>query len=125
MLLYPLSAVKRTCRLRCELMSQSGHRKGASGRLSSADQSLRGGLYFCPRLRQVSSEKPIAHSPASGSVTSRAPLRLRQVSAEKPMGHSRLTRFGSITRVAPLSVALSRLRQVSSEKPLAHSPGGV
>jgi len=36
---------------------------GAGRRLPQAHQFWRGGLYFCPRLRQVSSEKPMAHSP--------------------------------------------------------------
>ena len=44
--------------------------------VSPADQFWRGGLYVCPRRRQVSSEKPLAHSPptAFGSVMPMDPL---------------------------------------------------
>jgi hypothetical protein len=50
--------------------------KEAEGCLGGC-QFWRGGLYFCPRLRQVSAEKPLAHSPlttTSGSVVPMDPL---------------------------------------------------
>ena len=62
-------------------------------KMPQADQFWLGGLYFCPRLRHVSSEKPRAHSP--GSVTPKD-SRLRQVSSDEPMAHSPGPAFGFV-----------------------------
>ena len=67
-------------------------------KMPQADQFWLGGLYFCPRLRHVSSEKPRAHSP--GSVTPKD-SRLRHVSSDEPMAHSPGPAFGFVTPKAP------------------------
>ena len=64
--------------------------------MPQADQFWRGGSYFNPRLRHVSSEKPMAHSP-----TTPTDSRLRQVSSDEPMAHSPGPAFGFVTPKAP------------------------